>query len=70
MHARILIRPKSSDGSQILDQLERRRNIKPDGTRVYRVDVQNPGQVDVFVPDLDQLNPRWRDHLDYDGVNA
>jgi hypothetical protein len=65
MHARILMRPASPAGSKMLNQLERQRNLTPDNTRVYRVQVNKPGDIDVFVSDLDKLDPNWRDDLDY-----
>ena len=74
MHARIEIRPLDAKGTDLLNRLETERQISPksrlpNGTRVYDVEVGDQG-VAGLVPDLDKLDPNWRKHLAYVGVNA
>ena len=74
MHARIEIRPLDSKGRDLLDRLQAQLGISPEsrlpnGTRVYWEEVGNKGPT-AFVPDLDKLDPNWRKHLAYVGVNA
>ena len=67
MAAEIDLRPDDDRAREILDELEKRTEMKPmevldDGSRRYYLSATDAG-VDAFDPMLDKIDGDWRDHL-------
>jgi hypothetical protein len=69
MAAVIALRPETDRGREILDELEKRTELRPDpgalagdGTRRYWLAAED-AEVYVLDPELDKIDPDWRDHV-------
>jgi hypothetical protein len=69
MAALIALRPETDRGREILDELEKRTELRPDpgalagdGTRRYWLAAED-AEVYVLDPELDKIDPDWRDHV-------
>ncbi len=67
MAAVIALRPETEHGEEILDELERRTEVRPmqvidDGTRRYYLDSVD-ADVDAFDSMLFQIDTGWREHI-------
>ena len=68
MAAVISLRSETPKGREILDELERRTEMKPtevidDGSRRYYLSATD-ADVDALDPMLDKIDPNWRDHIE------
>jgi hypothetical protein len=72
MAAAITLHPETDRGTEILDELEKRTEVRPvdpvadDGTRRYYLDAQD-ADVDAFDPTLEKIDPDWRNHIEVVG---
>jgi hypothetical protein len=68
MGAEIALPPETDRGREILEVLEKRTELEPDvigdGTRRYWVTAEE-AQVTVLDPDLDEIDPDWRNHISF-----
>jgi hypothetical protein len=66
MTAVIALRPEDDRGKEILDELERKTDAKPqvidDGTRRYSITAEH-SDVDALDRMLDTIDPGWRNHI-------
>ena len=69
MAAVIALHPETDRGRKILDDLEKRAEMRPahvvdDGTRRYYLVAGDAG-TQAFDPMLDKIDPAWRQHLSW-----
>jgi len=66
MAAEIALHPNDDRGGEILDELEKQTELKPeilpDGSHRYYLSATD-ADVDAFDPMLDKIDSDWRDHL-------